>query len=95
MKRLLDTGKYQENFMAESTLSKLLNDMGYNLKKVKRNKPFKKIEETDEIFENVKKKKEEAMNNESVALISIDTKDKSDNRTLFKKRKKQNIIRSV
>ena len=50
--------------------------MGYNLKKVKRNKPLKKIKETDAIFENVKLKKEESLNNENTSIISIDTKDK-------------------
>ena len=50
--------------------------MGYNLKKVKRNKPLKKIEETSAIFENVNLKKKEALNNENIGLISIDTKDK-------------------
>lgn len=34
------------------------------------------IDETDAIFENVTKKKEEAMNDNKTALISLDTKDK-------------------
>ena len=76
MNRLLDTGKYKETFISKSKLASLLNEMGYNLKKVKRNKPLKKIEETDAIFENVHNKKEEALNNIDTALISIDTKDK-------------------
>lgn len=76
MEELLKLGKYESNFISRSSLANLLNDMGYNLKKVKRNKPLKKIEETDAIFENVNKKKEEAMNDENTALISIDTKDK-------------------
>lgn len=76
MNRLLTLGKYEEKFMSESTLSNLLNKMGYNLKKVKRNKPLKKIKETDLIFENVHRKKEEAMKDKNVALISIDTKEK-------------------
>lgn len=76
MNELLKLGKYKNNFISRSSLANLLNDMGYNLKKVKRNKPLKKIEEPDAIFENVNKKKEEAMNDENTALISIDTKDK-------------------
>lgn len=75
-KRLLETGKYEPNFIAESTLSNLLNEMGYNLKKVKWNKPLKKIKETDNIFDNVQKKKEEAKNSETTALLSVDLKDK-------------------
>ena len=76
MQELLKLEKYQSNFISRSSLANLLNKMGYNLKKVKRNKPLKKIEETDAIFENVKKKKEEALKDENTALISIDTKDK-------------------
>ena len=76
MIELLKTGKYQKNFISRSSLANLLNTMGYNLKKVKRTKPLKKIEETNAIFDNVRKKKEEAMNDDNVGLISIDTKDK-------------------
>lgn len=76
MNRLLTLEKYEEKFMSKSALSNLLNEMGYNLKKVKRNKPLKKIAETDLIFENVHKKKEEALKDENSALISVDTKEK-------------------
>lgn len=76
MNRLLATDKYKEKFISKSKLASLLNEMGYNLKKVKRNKPLKKIEKTNDIFENVKAKKEQAMKNENIALISIDTKEK-------------------
>lgn len=76
MNRLLDTGRYKEKFISKSKLASLLNEMGYNLKKVKRNKPLKKIEETDAIFKNVHKKKEEAMKDKNNGLISVDTKDK-------------------
>ena len=76
MQKLLNLGKYNDKFISRSSLSNLLNEMGYNLKKVKRNKPLKKIKETDAIFKNVSSKKEEALNDENTALISIDTKDK-------------------
>ena len=76
MTSLIDTGKYEKNFISKSTLANLLNEMGYNLKKVKRCEPLKKIEETNAIFENVKKKKQEALTDDDTALISIDTKDK-------------------
>ena len=75
-KRLIETGKYQEKSFSNSTLNNIINDMGYNLKKVKKTEPLKKIEETDAIFQNVHKKKEEAMKNDKAILISIDTKDK-------------------
>lgn len=54
MRKLLNLGKYQPKFIGRSSLANLLNKMGYDLKKVKRNKPLKKIKETDAIFENVK-----------------------------------------
>lgn len=76
MKRLMATNQYKEKFISKSTLANLLNELGYYLKKVKRNKPLKKIEETDAIFDNVHQKKEEAKKNNETALISIDTKDK-------------------
>ena len=76
MNKLLLTRKYKKGFISRSTLGNILNIMGYNLKKVKRNRPLKKIAETDKIFENVRIKKEEAMNNKDTAIISIDTKDK-------------------
>lgn len=76
MDELLKTGKYEEGFISRSCLGNLLNKMVYNLKKVKRNKPLKKIEETDVIFENVNLKTKEALNNENIGFISIDTKDK-------------------
>ena len=37
MKQLLNLGKYNLNFISRSSLGDLLNKMGYNLKKVKRN----------------------------------------------------------
>jgi hypothetical protein len=76
MEELLKTGKYNPNFISRSSLANLLNKLGYNLKKVKRNKPLKKIEETDSIFKNVNVKKEQALNEKNTSLISIDTKDK-------------------
>lgn len=75
-KRLIETKKYDEKSFSNSYLNNLVNEIGYNLKKVKKTKPLKKIDETDDIFDNVHKKKEEAMTNEKAVLISLDTKDK-------------------
>ncbi len=75
-RQLIKTGKYDNNSFSESYLNNLVNDMGYGLKKVQKTKPLKKIKETDLIFDNVHKKKEEAMHDEQTVLISIDTKDK-------------------
>lgn len=75
-KQLIEIGNYEEKSFSNSYLNNLVNEMGYNLKKVQKTKPLKKIEETDLIFENVHKKKEEAMQEENTVLISLDTKDK-------------------
>ncbi len=75
-KRLTETGNYDNKNFSNSYLNSLVNQMGYNLKKLKKIKPLKKIKETDLIFDNVHKKKEEAMHDEQAILISIDTKDK-------------------
>lgn len=60
---MIETGKYTENSFSNSYLSDLINKLGYGLKKVQKVKPLKKIEKTDDIFDNVHKKKDEAMNN--------------------------------
>lgn len=75
-RQLIKTGKYEESSFSNSYLNNLVNQMGYNLKKVQKTKPLKKIDETDAIFENVHQKKEIAMNDEKTVLISLDTKDK-------------------
>lgn len=74
--QLIETGKYEENSFSNSSLNNILNEMGYGLKKVKKTKPLKKIKETDDIFDNVKKKKEEGSSDNKTVMISIDTKDK-------------------
>ena len=75
-KQLIETGKYQENSFSNSSLNNILNSMDYGLKKVQKTKPLKKIEETDAIFDNVNKKKEEGFKDNKMVMISIDTNDK-------------------
>ena len=75
-KQLIETGKYVDNNFSNSSLNNLVNQMGYNLKKVQKTKPLKKIKETDDIFANVHEKKEETLKEDKTVLISIDTKDK-------------------
>lgn len=75
-KRLIETKKYDNKSFSNSYLNNLVNQMGYNLKKVQKTKPLKKIEETNAIFENVHQKKQQALEDKHTALISLDTKDK-------------------
>ena len=74
--KLIETKKYEEKSFCNNTLNNILNEMGYGLKKVKKTKPLKKISETDAIFDNIHKKKEEGFADAKTAMISIDTKDK-------------------
>ena len=48
-----DKGYKDEELPCENTIGNILNRLGYNLKRVLKAKPAKKIKEVDEIFENV------------------------------------------
>lgn len=56
------------------TLSNKLNDLGYQLTKVRKCRPQKKIPETDSIFEEVHRLNEAADQDDKVLRISLDTK---------------------
>ena len=49
-------GFAEEELPSASSMSEILNRLGYRLRKVVKAKPLKKLEETDAIFENIKKK---------------------------------------
>ena len=71
-----DKGYNDEELPCENTIGNILNRLGYNLKRVLKAKPAKKIKEVDEIFENVWKANEESDNNPKSLRISIDAKAK-------------------
>jgi hypothetical protein len=48
-----------EELPSPSTMAEVLNRMGYRLRKVVKAKPQKKIKETDAIFDNIKKKRQQ------------------------------------
>lgn len=74
-KRLIKTYGYSEDSTpCVRTISTKLNELGYNLKKVQKTNPQKKIEQTDEIFGQVHKANEEADSNPKEIRISIDAK---------------------
>ena len=58
----------------ETTIGAMLNRMGYELRRVQKVKPLKKIKETNAIFENVKQVNAESDACESSLRISIDAK---------------------
>lgn len=75
--QLIKQKNYDEKELpTNQTLNNKINKMGYKLKKVRKVKPLKKIEETDKIFENLKKLHDENKGKDNVVRISIDTKDR-------------------
>ncbi|MDQ7022003.1 MAG: transposase [Candidatus Gracilibacteria bacterium] len=68
----------------------ILNRLGYNRKKIQKNKPLKKIPEVDEIFKNVHKINEISDNNSKSVRISIDAKAKKHIGNLSAKGKSRN-----
>jgi len=76
-KTLIDEKGYNgEDLPSENTLSNMMNRMGYNLKRVLKSKPAKKIKEVDEIFGNVSKENRESDAYPESVRISIDAKAK-------------------
>jgi len=71
-----DKGYKDEELPCENTIGNILNRLGYNLKRVLKAKPAKKIKEVDEIFENVWRINEESDNNPNSLRISMDAKAK-------------------
>jgi hypothetical protein len=72
-RQLRDLGYGEEQLPAPGTMAKILNRLGYRLRRVVKAKPKKKIPETDAIFANVKEKD---ILNQSVGArrLSIDCK---------------------
>ena len=56
LQALREQGYAEEQLPSPSTMSEVLNRMGYRLRKVVKAKPQKKIKETDVIFDNIKKR---------------------------------------
>lgn len=69
-------GYTDKDLPTNQTLNTKINKLGYTLKKVRKAQPMKKIEETDAIFENLKKVHDENESLDNVVRISIDTKDR-------------------
>lgn len=73
---LIKKGRPAEKLPSERTIRDMLNRMNYRLKRIQKGKPLKKTEQTDAIFENVKRVKEEAKDDHETLEISMDTKAK-------------------
>jgi Rhodopirellula transposase DDE domain len=69
-------GYEEEELPTRQTIGEILNRLGYRLKKTQKTKPWKKIPETDAIFENVARENQAADEDPQVLRLSIDTKAK-------------------
>lgn len=69
-------GYKNEELPTNQTINNLVNKLGYKLKKVQKSKPKMKIDETDLIFDNLKKVHETIEHTDKVLRLSIDAKDR-------------------
>lgn len=74
-KQLIEQKNYRdEELPGEETIRTKLNELGYQLKKVKKSQPLKKIAETDAIFEQLKQVNAAADADERQLRLSVDAK---------------------
>lgn len=73
---LLRKGYPEDGLPSERTMRDILNRMNYRLKRIQKGKPLKKTEETDAIFANVKRVREQARKEPEALEISMDAKAK-------------------
>jgi len=71
-------GWHDEDLPCENTIGNILNRLGYRLRRVQKAKPVKRIEETEAIFESVRRHNQASDEREDSLRISIDTKAKVD-----------------
>jgi len=76
---LIDEKGYNDDELpSKNTIGNMLNRMGYNLKRVLKSKPVKKIKQVDEIFENVWDANRKSDNDPESLRLSMDAKSKLD-----------------
>lgn len=76
-KALIDEkGHTNDELPTDVSIGRILDRLGYNLKRVQKSKPLKKIKEVDEIFENVWAINKQSDENPESLRISIDAKAK-------------------
>jgi hypothetical protein len=76
LEALIARGHAQSDLPAERTMRDILNRMNYRLKRIRKGKPLKKVEETDAIFANVAAVREQARDDPATLEISMDTEAK-------------------
>src|SRR3982751_2654596 len=73
---LIDKGYASEGLPAVRTLRDILNRMNYRLKRIRKGKPLKKTKDTDAIFANVNRVREQARDEPETLEIAMDAKAK-------------------
>ena len=73
LKQLREQGFSEDQLPAPSTMAEILNRMGYRLRRVVKDKPQKKIPETDAIFDNIHEK-DRQNKSDTVKRVSMDCK---------------------
>ena len=71
-----EKGWSADNLPSERSFRRILNRLGYRLKRIQKGRPLKKTTDTDAIFENVKAVQAAARSDPSTLEISMDTKAK-------------------
>lgn len=71
-----EKGYTDEQLPTVRTISNILNRLGYRLRRVKKTEPVKKIEEVDEIFDNVHRENKRSDDDPHSLRVSIDIKAK-------------------
>ena len=73
---LLSKGYAEDQLPSERTMRDILNRMNYRLKRIQKGKPLRKTQETDAIFANVQRVREQARGEPETLEISMDAKAK-------------------
>jgi Rhodopirellula transposase DDE domain len=73
---LIQRGYAEGRLPSERTMRDILNRMNYRLERIRKGKPLKKTEETDAIFANVDRVREQARDEPETLEISMDAKAK-------------------
>jgi len=89
------TGTKKYKVPSRRTISKYLNEAGYRLKRVQKQKPIKKIPETDKIFEEVHKRNREADQEPKTLRLSMDAKAKINIGSFSRKGKNRRTVKAV
>jgi hypothetical protein len=76
LQALITRGYPREELPGERTMRDILNRMNYRLKRIRKGKPLKKTEQTDAIFANVNRVREQVRDEPETLEIAMDAKAK-------------------